>query len=145
MKRKILVPIDGSAVSEAAIRECKALLAGSPESRVLVLRVLELPPNSPHFDPADLEVARQKERRQAGLDLDTMKEEYGTQDFQVETRLVEAKGDVGETIAAQAELEQVDLIALTTHGRTGLKKLFLGSVAEKVVKLAPCSVLIVKT
>ena len=40
--------------------------------------------------------------------------------------------------------QQVDLIIMGTHGRTGLQHLLLGSVAEKVVRLAPCSVLIVR-
>ena len=47
-------------------------------------------------------------------------------------------------IIEQAELEKVDLIALTTHGRTGLKRVVFGSVAEKVLRMAPCSVVIVR-
>ncbi|MFQ5899011.1 MAG: universal stress protein [Candidatus Methylomirabilia bacterium] len=49
-----------------------------------------------------------------------------------------------ETIAAVAGEERVDLIAMATHGRTGLGRLFLGSVADGVVKAAPIPVLLFK-
>jgi nucleotide-binding universal stress UspA family protein len=47
-------------------------------------------------------------------------------------------------IAKNAETTDADLIVLTSHGRTGLKRVLLGSVAERVVRLAHCPVLIVK-
>jgi nucleotide-binding universal stress UspA family protein len=50
-----------------------------------------------------------------------------------------------ERILETAVQEQVALIVLGTHGRTGLAHLFMGSVAERVVRLAPCPVLTVKT
>jgi nucleotide-binding universal stress UspA family protein len=49
-----------------------------------------------------------------------------------------------EEIARLATARQVELIVMGTHGRTGLGHLFLGSVAEKVVRLAPCPVLVVR-
>jgi nucleotide-binding universal stress UspA family protein len=48
-------------------------------------------------------------------------------------------------IVDTAKARQVDLIIMGTHGRTGLMYVLLGSVAEKVVRLAPCSVLVVRT
>jgi nucleotide-binding universal stress UspA family protein len=53
-------------------------------------------------------------------------------------------GHPGELIAKNAETTDADLIVLTSHGRTGLKRVLLGSVAERVVRLAHCPVLIVK-
>jgi nucleotide-binding universal stress UspA family protein len=47
-------------------------------------------------------------------------------------------------IIATAKTQQVDLIVMGTHGRTGLQHVLLGSVAEKVVRLAPCPVLVVR-
>jgi universal stress protein A len=49
-----------------------------------------------------------------------------------------------ETILETAEAEKVDLIVMATHGRTGLSHLVLGSVAERIVRLAPCPVLTVR-
>lgn len=47
-------------------------------------------------------------------------------------------------IVRQAREEEADLIAIGTHGRSGLKHLLLGSVAERVVQLAPCAVLTIR-
>jgi nucleotide-binding universal stress UspA family protein len=55
-----------------------------------------------------------------------------------------AVGRPAETIVRMARERQVDLIVMATHGRTGLEHAVLGSVAEKVVRLAPCPVLTVK-
>jgi nucleotide-binding universal stress UspA family protein len=55
-----------------------------------------------------------------------------------------AMGQPAETIARVAQERSADLIVMSTHGRTGLQHVLLGSVAEKVVRLAPCPVLTVK-
>jgi len=49
-----------------------------------------------------------------------------------------------QVIIDTARTKHVDLIVMGTHGRTGLRHVFLGSVAERVVQLAPCSVLVVR-
>ncbi|MGH7767425.1 MAG: universal stress protein [Candidatus Binatia bacterium] len=53
-------------------------------------------------------------------------------------------GDPFEAILDTAEATRADLIVLATHGRTGIKRLIIGNVAEKVVRHAPCPVLILK-
>ena len=53
-------------------------------------------------------------------------------------------GDPAKSIVRAASDEQVDLIVMATHGRSGIKGLFFGSVAEKVVRLAECPVLTLK-
>jgi len=53
-------------------------------------------------------------------------------------------GSVYETIVQYARDHDVDLIVIGTHGRTGLRHILLGSVAERVVRLSPCSVLTVR-
>jgi nucleotide-binding universal stress UspA family protein len=55
-----------------------------------------------------------------------------------------AVGRPAEAIVRFAQEHHVDLIVMATHGRTGLKHVLLGSVAEKVVQLAPCPVLTVR-
>jgi nucleotide-binding universal stress UspA family protein len=49
-----------------------------------------------------------------------------------------------QTITDTAKDQNVDLIVMGTHGRTGLSHVLMGSVTEKVVRLAPCSVLVTK-
>jgi nucleotide-binding universal stress UspA family protein len=53
-------------------------------------------------------------------------------------------GDPAEEILRHAAANRADLIVMGTHGRTGLLRLLMGSVAEKVLRGAPCSVLVVK-
>ena len=59
-------------------------------------------------------------------------------------RYIVKSGDAFEAILDAAEERRADLIVLATHGRTGLKRLLIGNVAEKVVRHAACPVLIVK-
>jgi len=61
-------------------------------------------------------------------------------DWEVEV----AVGHPADTIVRVAQERDADLIVMSTHGRTGLQHMFLGSVAEKVVRLAPCAVMTVK-
>lgn len=60
----------------------------------------------------------------------------------VERRLL--AGDPADAIIRLAESENIDLIVMGTHGRRGLRRLLMGSVAEAVVRAAPCPVLTVK-
>jgi nucleotide-binding universal stress UspA family protein len=62
--------------------------------------------------------------------------------LRVESKLL--TGPVANEITDFAEQGQFDLIVMGTHGRTGLRHLVLGSVAEKVVRTAPCAVLTVR-
>jgi glycine betaine transporter len=58
--------------------------------------------------------------------------------------MVLVRGVPFQDIVETARDRQVDLIVMGTHGRTGLPHAFLGSVAEKVVRLAPCPVLVTR-
>ncbi|MDA1185921.1 MAG: universal stress protein [Acidobacteria bacterium] len=60
-------------------------------------------------------------------------------------RLIVRTGVPGEVIATVAQENHCDLIVMPSHGRTGFSRLFLGSVAERVLRLAHCPVLILRT
>ena len=60
---------------------------------------------------------------------------------QIKVRYHVRKGDPFENILEGAEDFLIDLIVLATHGRTGIKRLVIGNVAEKIVRHAPCPVL----
>jgi nucleotide-binding universal stress UspA family protein len=66
-------------------------------------------------------------------------------DAGVQTEHRMAKGLPAEEIVRLARETQSDLIVMGTHGRTGLRRLLLGSVAEQVIRQAPCPVIVVKT
>jgi nucleotide-binding universal stress UspA family protein len=62
----------------------------------------------------------------------------------VRYRIVIGEGPPVDEIVRIARENQVDLIVIATHGHTGLKHLLLGSVAERVIRHAPCAVLVVR-
>lgn len=66
-------------------------------------------------------------------------------DAGLEVRGVMMRGDPRVVLEEKARSEKADLIVVGSHGRSGIKKLFLGSVATHVVTHAPCPVLVVKT
>ncbi len=141
--QRILVPVDFSDCARQALKYAKEI-AAYYEARLQVLHVIEqgiLPsfyPSDtapkPDFIP-DMEVKSTKTMERM------LKETQGTEvtaDFHV------IEGHAARDIAKFAENHDTDLIVISTHGLTGIKHLFLGSVAEKVVRRAPCPVFSVK-
>jgi nucleotide-binding universal stress UspA family protein len=62
----------------------------------------------------------------------------------VAVKHVLAEGEPAAEVAEIAKKYGCDLIVISTHGRTGLERLLMGSIAEKIVRLAPCAILTVK-
>lgn len=75
--------------------------------------------------------------------LDKISNQLLKEKLSVETHLI--SGTAFREITQLAEREGIDLIVMGTHGRTGINRLITGSVAEKVVRLAPCPVLTVRS
>jgi nucleotide-binding universal stress UspA family protein len=146
-RMKILLAVDGSQFSDAA---AQALISETrtQDSEVLVLEVVEpliftAPPQSaPGYAP-ELAVRQEDLLKAAQTTVTKAAEILRQAGFKkVETRTVEAETKTG--ILAIAEDWKADLIVLGSHGRRGLKRFFLGSVAEGVARHANCSVLIVR-
>lgn len=74
--------------------------------------------------------------------IETLGRRAKTAGVRVTTRLVE--GNLRDAIARAAKRSAADLVVVGTHGRTGLRKLLLGSVAERIVAISPCPVLTVR-
>ncbi len=139
---KILVPFDFSEHSEKACGWAIAM-AEKWRARILLLHVAPRPTYPPvliggHFNAADFE---------EGLRADA---EARTKAFVEKTPhgrvLIDVKALIGEPafdICKIAEDEPYDLVIMGSHGRTGLGHMLVGSVAERVVRLSPCPVLVV--
>lgn len=138
--RHILVPVDFSEGTQASIAYAMEL-AGKFSARITLYHVLQImyfPGSEPVFTYEKEIKAMQDEtekqlRKLAGsiaprADVDTAME----------------AGVPWERIVNRADKHRVDLIVMPTHGRSGLKHLWLGSVAERVVQHARCAVLVVR-
>lgn len=140
----ILVPVDGSETSYAAV--AKAIeFSKAFGSKITVVQVLSLDP----YIAAEYISANQTndliERARTAImeSLDTVKAKFNEQGVEVGTKLLEGQV-VHREIVKVAEEGNVDLIIIGSHGRTGIKKLFLGSVAQSLLGESHIPVLIVR-
>jgi nucleotide-binding universal stress UspA family protein len=130
--KRILVPLDGSRLSEAIMPLAKAL-ARDYDAELLLVRAL-----SPRGS-ADAEVQEQED---AEAYLRTMAARVARRDVPVAWKVWYDEPD--RAIVDAARFNEVDLIAMSTHGRGGLTRLLFGSVAESVVRQALVPVLLVR-
>ncbi len=138
--RAILAPTDFSDFSKQVLKEALAL-AQTFDAKLLLLHVVEPPPYSVEgLGPSSLEVNLLDDlERLANNELAAVLPE--TQSTGVEVGRHVVVGTPYRKIVEVAEAERVDLIVMSTHGRTGLSHLVMGSVAERIVRTAPCPVL----
>jgi nucleotide-binding universal stress UspA family protein len=136
-QNNIVVPVDFSDMCREALNTAMAI-AGDP-ARVRVVYVL------PQFSPVepvmvgeslddDLRIKHAKKSLAEWLAAD--KYERVTHEVVI--------GDAGHEIAHYASQVEADLIVMPSHGRTGLARVLLGSVAERTLRLAPCPVLVLR-
>lgn len=141
--RKILVPTDFSKHSAHAI-DTAADLSRRYEAPVTLAYVFEpvtyaLPEGHIMQSPPQLEEMRSAFEQRL---VEATAEARAAGALDVQSKLL--TGPVANEIVDLALQDQFDLIVMGTHGRTGLRHLVLGSVAEKVVRTAPCAVLTVR-
>ena len=136
--RTIVVPTDFSETSHAALDLAGTLAERAGPAEVVLAHA--------RFVPRELEaialrgpsaVFAELERAAKG-ELDALVAELG--DAGVRARAISREGRPDEVIVSIARDESADLIVMGTHGRRGVSHLFLGSVAERVLRLAPCPV-----
>lgn len=147
MYTKILVPLDGSKLAEVALAHVEQL-AWAMGSALILLRVVR-PPRSVEHPWAEEMMALNQEResvfkREAENYLAARRGELRNKKIEVSTHLVVSEA-VADTILDFADQQQVDLIAMSTHGRSGISRWVYGSVADKVLQGATCPVLLIRT
>jgi nucleotide-binding universal stress UspA family protein len=144
MYQRILVPLDGSEMSEAVLPHAKRLsLALNCEIVLLHVEATPVPEFNPHATPLaplsdEVNQLRAEEKAYikrvcSGLESEGLRTTY-----------LLREGLVAETILDAAEVMQADLIAMSTHGRTGMLRLLLGSVAEQVVHQSKIPVMLIR-
>lgn len=139
----ILVPVDFSEGTEDVIAEAVDL-AGHYDADIRLLHVVDLD-TFPHYgiavDPV-IEIA--EKTAQAARDrLEEIAGEIAREDLPVFISV--ERGHVASTITEYADDYDVDLIVIGSHGRSGLDRMLLGSVAEKTLRMAHCPVVVVRS
>ena len=137
VKKSVLVPIDFSEWSYEAIAPAREYV----ESETDLTLIHVLTPLHP-ADPAAMWNTLDDEQRKQKV-KDFLAEKLGEMGYK--TVRIEVKlGDPSTEIVDFAEETAADLIVLPSHGRKGISRFLLGSVAERVVRLSPCPVLVIK-
>jgi len=135
MLKKILVPLDGSPLSEAVLPELRRFLRVE-DSEVVLVRAAEIVAVEPFAGVFETAV---QEARNYLSEVEKRLSEQG-----VRTRFLAELARPADFILRSAEKEQATLIALATHGRKGLSRAFAGSVAEEILRRSPVPVFVVR-
>lgn len=137
MYKRILVPLDGSTLAEGVLPHVEAL-AKSLGAELVLLRVA-FAHVFPGADPVQSQVRMVQEAESYVTGLANRLQQEGLR--------AEAKvryGDPVEEILDHADRDHIDLIAMVTHGRTALKRVVMGSVAEQVLRRASVPMLLIR-
>lgn len=151
MYKRIVVPLDGSTVAESALPQAKDL-ARLYGARIVLVRVAHLPraiasPVSMHgtgINPPFGVIVENDEAADGAHEqsyVDGVARTLRAEGFDSEGMVL--TGTPGSAIVSV--LEPGDLLVMTSHGHTGLRRLFMGSVASDVVKRAPVPVFILRS
>ena len=135
---RILVPLDGSVLAESAIAKAREV-AGDRSTTLMLLRAAEAH-SLPGTDPteAQVEVVREAEDYLAAVAARLTAQGIPS----VETSVW--YGPAASAIVDAARLRKADLIVMSTHGRSGLGRLILGSVAESVLRGTTTPILLLR-
>lgn len=136
---KILVPLDGSALAEAALAKAVEVVNDSPSASLLLLRAAEAPALFGR-DPIEAQVEVVHEAEQYLEAVAGRIRASGIED--VETSVW--YGPAAPAIVEAAAVAKADLIVMSTHGRSGIGRLFMGSVAESVLRGTRAPILLLR-
>ena len=146
MFNKILVPLDGSELAERALNPALTL-AQQVKGEVILLSVPVLKQmfvsGGNGYSLILPEDSMQESQQEMMAYLQTVAKNWTFPDVTLRTEVI--SGDEASVIVEMAAAENVDLIVMSTHGYSGLTRWMLGSITEKVLRAAPCPVLVVRS
>jgi len=144
--RRILVPIDGSTTSDHALQEAFRLADSSARLRLAYVLEEIFPIDTEGYTSLDYSVLQDAVRLTGERALAMALEKARASVAETETALLDTKGRrIADVLNEEAQRWQADLVVIGTHGRSGLNRLLLGSVAEDVARSAPVPVLLVRS
>jgi nucleotide-binding universal stress UspA family protein len=145
MYKKILVPLDGSKLAECVLPHVEALVQASQVQEIVFVRVFEpfVPPPSDYV-VSEEEIDRINSGNQAAAE-DYLRELVNRVHLDGAQKHWEVvSGRVAETLADYANKNNVDLIVIATHGRSGVSRWVWGSVADRILRSSCVPILMVR-
>ena len=144
MYKKILAPLDGSEFSECSLAHIRAIATGCNVPEVVLLRVVEplsRQASTVYAVMGEDSIAKIERRDRAEVEnyLSQMADKLKKEGIAVQT--VVAHGVSADEILNYAQNNQVDLIIMSTHGRSGISRWAFGSVTDKVLRHSTAAVL----
>ena len=147
LTKNLLVATDFSPASMLAV-DAAAMLASAFGAKVTLAHVFDPAPMSPapasQLTTAEQLSVEQNYEHRLHEELERVRDEKLDALDDVKVALILGK-NAAESLCRYAEKEQIDLIVIATHGRTGLARMLIGSVAERVVRHASCPVLTLRS
>jgi nucleotide-binding universal stress UspA family protein len=144
--RRVVITLDGSELSEQALKPGFELAAQTGSAVMLLRAIPEVPAHEvERLDEIEPGLGKRFQEdlfAEAETYLKEQVEHYALPGVEVTTRVM--FGPAAYSIVKFAELESADVIVMATHGRTGLRRWAYGSVTEKVMRGAPCDILVVR-
>jgi len=147
LRKKILVAIDGSPLSDKAAEEAVRLAAGNPsqfKSKVYAMLVLPSAPRTTFTDFVPPKPVTETEQWGELRDKIFYVVEKNAEEAGIPLEVRVAYGDPVDELLGFAEREEIDVIVIGSTGKGFLKRKVLGSVSDKVVRNARCSVYVVR-
>lgn len=146
MYRNIMVPLDGSALAECVFPHVEAIINGCPVRELSLLRVVKpervyAVSDSP-IDP-NLASSRESERKHLAEGyLRSVAERFEESGVTCEVKSI--VGRIAESLVDYSVENKVDLIIIATHGRSGVTRWVMGSVADKILRSSKIPVLMIR-
>ena len=149
--KKLLLPLDGSPFAEAPIPSIEELTKGT-KTEIVLTTVCE-PPLVPSYGDRPINPTWEKHRdelwaetqKQAAEYLNKVKTRLEKQEAKIKSQVIPGDlGRVAESIMQAAQKEKIDLIIMTTHGRSGVSRWVYGGVANRIVEQSAQPVLLIR-
>lgn len=147
MYKKVLVPLDGSELAECALSHVKNLVQDGAAEEIIILNVFN--PYFPMFEEkdfstyGDMNATREKIRNDSIKYLADVESRLDSEGIKVKTLMLTGNRPA-EIISEYARDNDINLMVISTHGYTGLKKLMFGSVALEILHSSHVPVLLIR-
>jgi len=153
MYKKIMVPLDGSELAECVLPHVDAFISGCQVGSIVFVRVIDPTPlavrgsyvtSKEDLDRLEASSKRVEDERKSAAEQYLKQIAGRVQTDRVEIKTEVVVGKVADSLVDYAEDNQIDLILIATHGRSGVSRWVRGSIADRVLRAAKVPVLMVR-